>query len=160
FLARRKIADPEAVSAFGLGFCDRTLGYRLPASRTAAGTPVRSALKRLGVLRASGHEHFRGCLVIPVTRADGSVNEIYGRRIDGHLKAGTPRHVYLPGSHRGVWNLAAFASPELIVCESLIDAITLWCAGFRQVTASYGTGGWTGQHTTAIRDHQVSRVLV
>ncbi|MGB6456574.1 MAG: CHC2 zinc finger domain-containing protein, partial [Streptosporangiaceae bacterium] len=160
FLARRKIADPEAAECFRLGFCDRTLGYRLPHSRTAAGAAVRSSLKRLGVLRASGHEHFRGCLVIPVTDEHGRIGEVYGRRIDDHLKAGVPRHLYLPGPHCGVWNPAAFSSPELIVCESLIDSLTLWCAGFRHVTASYGTSGWTADHTRLVREHQVSRVLI
>ena len=69
FLHRRKIADPEAADSFRLGFADRTLGYRLPRCRTAAGDEVRSRLKRLGILRESGHEHFRGSLVIPVLDA-------------------------------------------------------------------------------------------
>ena len=73
----------------------------------------------------------------------GTVGEVYGRKVRTDLHAGTPLHLYLPGPHRGVFNPAAFASGEVIVCESMIDALTLWCAGFRHVTASYGTGGWT-----------------
>jgi DNA primase len=52
FLHRRKIADPEAAERFRLGFCDRTLGYRLPHSKTLAGAQVRSRLRQLGILRA------------------------------------------------------------------------------------------------------------
>ena len=49
-----------------------------------------------------------------------------------------------------MWNLAALAaSDEMIVCESLIDALTFWCAGFRHVTASYGAGGFTADHAGA-----------
>ena len=161
FLHRRKIADREAAESFRLGFADRTLGYRLPRSKTAAGDEVRSRLKRLGILRESGHEHFRGSLVIPVVDGQGQVGEIYGRKVRTDLRAGTPLHLYLPGPHRGVLNPAAFtAGGEVIVCESMIDAVTLWCAGFRHVTASYGTGGWTSEHTAMVREHHIGRVLI
>lgn len=34
-------------------------------------------------------------------------------------------HLYLPGPHRGVWNgEAPAAAKEIILCESLIDALT------------------------------------
>jgi len=60
-----------------------------------------------------------------------------------------------------VWNLAAIAvSEEVIVCESLIDALTLWCAGFRHVTAAYGTEGFTAEHLDTFARHQVRRVLI
>jgi DNA primase len=160
FLHRRKIADPEAAQLFRLGFCDRTLGCALPGSKTIAGAQVRSRLRQLGILRSSGHEHFWGSLVIPVLDAGGTVGEVYGRKVRTDLHAGTPLHLYLPGPHRGALNPAAFAGGEVIVCESLIDAITLWCAGFRNVTASYGTGGWTSEHTALISEHKVSRVLI
>lgn len=138
FLARRRIDDPEAIEAFRVGFGDRTLGYRIPHSRTADGSRVRGRLRGLGVIKTSGHEHFRGCLTFPILDGAGQVGEIYGRRLDPHTD---PRHLYLPGPHRGVWNPAAFEADELIVCESIIDALTLWCAGFRHVTAAYGVDG-------------------
>ena len=157
FLARRKIDDPEAVEAFRVGFADRTLGYRIPHSRTAEGARVRGRLRDLGVIKTSGHEHFRGCLTFPVLDPDGQVGEVYGRRLDPHTN---PRHLYLPGPHRGVWNPAAFEADELIICESIIDALTLWCAGFRHVTAAYGVDGWTPEHQQAIEAQGVKRVLV
>ncbi len=157
FLARRKIDDPEAIEAFRMGFADRTLGYRIPHSRTAEGARVRGRLRDLGVIKTSGHEHFRGCLTFPILDAAGAVGEVYGRRLDPHA---TPRHLYLPGPHRGVWNPAAFAADELIICESIIDALTLWCAGFRHVTAAYGVDGWTPDHQQALVEHGVKRLLV
>jgi DNA primase len=48
----------------------------------------------------------------------------------------------------------------VIVCESLIDALTFWCAGFRHVTACYGAGGFTADHAEAFRRHRVRRVLI
>jgi hypothetical protein len=46
------------------------------------------------------------------------------------------------------------------VAESVIDALTLWCAGFRHVTAAYGVDGWTPDHQQALETHGVKRVLV
>lgn len=164
FLARRKINHPEALETFRLGFGDRTLGYRIPGNQTAEGKRIRSRLQALGVLRSTGHEHFRGSLVIPVVDEAGDVGEVYGRKIRDDLRAGTPKHLYLPGPHRGVFNINAFADAgsggELIVCESLIDALTLWCAGFRHVTATYGTDGWTPDHQAEIERNGIGRVLI
>ncbi len=161
YLARRKIGHPEAVEAFGLGYSDRTLGLRVPDKRRKDGAEIRGRLEALGIFRASGHEHFAGSLVIPVLGEDGTVSEVYGRKIRGDLRAGTPAHLYLPGPHRGVWNIQALAaSDEIIVAESLIDALTFWCAGFRHVTASYGAGGFTADHEQAFARHQVRRVLI
>ncbi|MBS2936866.1 toprim domain-containing protein [Nocardioides sp. J2M5] len=157
FLARRRIDDPEAIEAFRIGFGDRTLGYRIPHSRTADGARVRGRLRDLGVIKTSGHEHFRGCLTFPILDAAGQVGEVYGRRLDPHA---TPQHLYLPGPHRGVWNPAGFEAEELIICESIIDALTLWCAGFRHVTAAYGVYGWTPDHQQALVEHGIKRTLI
>jgi DNA primase len=54
--------------------------------------------------------------------------------------------LYLPGAHSGVFNLASLKLfDEVILCESLIDAMTFWVHGFRNVTTSYGTGGFTDE---------------
>jgi len=162
FLGRRKIDDPEVVERFRVGFADRTLGYRLPGNHVAAGKQVRSRLRDLGVIKATGHEHFRGYLTFPVLDAGGNVGEIYGRKLAREdSRTGAPKHLYLPGPHRGVFNISAFAdTDELVVTESLIDAMTLWCAGFRHVTAAYGTDGWTPEHQQAVAEHGIRRVLI
>lgn len=108
FFARRRIDHPEAVEGFRLSFGDRTLGYRIPGNQTAEGKQIRSRLQTLGILRTTGHEHFRGSLVVPVIDAEGGVGEVYGRKIRDDLRAATPKHLYLPGPHRGVFNISAF----------------------------------------------------
>jgi DNA primase len=161
YLQARRIDHPEVLAAFRLGFANRTLGYRLPNKQRKEGAEVRGRLQRLGVLRDSGHEHFNGSMVVPVFDDAGRVVEMYGRKVRDDLRPGTPVHLYLPGPHAGVWNLPAVAaSSEVIVCESLIDALTLWCAGFRHVTAAYGTEGFTADHLEAFRRHRVRRVLI
>ena len=70
-------------------------------------------------------------------------------------------HLYLPGPHRGVWNAAALGtSREVILCEALIDALTFWCAGYRNVTASYGVEGFTADHLGVFKQSGIERVLI
>lgn len=77
-----------------------------------------------------------------------------GRKLNDNLRAGTPLHTYLPGPHSGVWNEEALqASKEIILCESIIDALTFWCAGFRNETESYGMNGLTEDHQAAFARH-------
>jgi len=60
-----------------------------------------------------------------------------------------------------VWNLPALqASAEIILCEALIDALTFWVAGYRNVTASYGVNGFTDEHLSAFQRHGIQRVLI
>lgn len=160
YLDKRGIASREAIDHFKLGFANRSLGYRLPNKNRKAGNEMRSRLQALGILRDSGHEHFNGSIVIPVIN-DGQVLELYGRKINDKLRPGTPYHLYLPGPHKGVFNVEALrASPEIILCESLIDALTFWCAGYRNVTCSYGIEGFTKDHLQAFSDYNIERVLI
>lgn len=161
YLERRGLHSSEMVSRFQLGFANRTLAYRLPAKNRAAGAHLRGRLQNLGILRDSGHEHFNGSLIIPIFNEEGTVTEVYGRKITDGLRAGTPTHLYLPGPHRGVWNWEALrASREIILCEALIDALTFWCAGYRNVTASYGVEGFTADHMAAFKRYGTHRVLI
>jgi hypothetical protein len=161
YLKARGIDHPDAIERFKLGFANRTLGLRLPEKNRIAGAQMRERLQRLGLLRASGHEHFNGSLVIPVLDENGNVTEVYGRKITEGLKAGTPLHLYLPGAHKGVWNVGALGvGKEIILCEALIDALTFWCAGYRNVTASYGVEGFTDDHLVAFKKFGTERVLI
>jgi hypothetical protein len=86
---------------------------------------------------------------------------MYGRKIVPNLRTGTDYHTYLPGPHRGVWNEESLiASKDIILCEALIDALTFWVAGYRNVTASYGTNGFTADHRAAFQRHGTERVYI
>ena len=150
YLRSRRVDDPEAIEVFRLGYANRTLSYRLPNKQRKEGAEARGRLGRLGILRESGHEHFNGCVVVPVTDSTGTVVELYGRKLDWDPRTGQAAHLYLPGPHRGVWNEDALGTGEVIVCESLIDALSFFCAGLRNVTAAYGTAGFTEEHRAAL----------
>jgi DNA primase len=169
YLAARGLVHPELIGHFKLGVADRTLGLRLPEKNRKAGADIRAQMQKIGLIRDSGHEHFNGSLVIPVFDEAGHVVEVYGRKLRDDLRQGTPKHLYLPAREgmngdkrqRGVFNIAALqASKEIILCEALIDALTFWCAGWRNVTAAYGIEGFTDEHVQAFKRHGTQRVLI
>lgn len=153
-------AASAAIDTFRLGYANRTLGLRLPAKSRVAGAELRGRLQKIGLYRESGHEHFNGSLVMPIVDAAGQVVEVYGRKIRDDLRPGTPYHLYLPGPHAGIWNRAGLQGSEVIVCEALLDALTFWCAGFRNVTSTYGIEGVTDELMDALSRPPIQRVLI
>lgn len=160
FLKKRGITN-EAIDQFKIGVANRTLGYRLPKANRKSGEAIRNQLQKIGLYRESGHEHFSGSIVIPIIDEHGNVKEVYGRKILHTLRKGTPKHLYLPGPHRGVFNIESLkATNEIILCESLIDALSFWCNGYRNVTTSYGIEGFTKEHLAAFKQHNIKRILI
>jgi len=161
YLKRRAIGSGEALDRFRLGYADRRAGLGLPHRGTKEGVEVRDRLKELGILHPkTGQELFGGSITIPIFDASGSkVVGLYGRKVRDDVNP--PFHRYLAGPHRGLWNLAALREHrEVILCESLIDALTFWCAGFRNVTAAYGTNGFTDAHRESFAAYGIRRVLI
>jgi DNA primase catalytic core len=166
YLDRRGLGKMELIERFKLGYANRTLAYRLAPKQYKAGAELRTALQRVGILRESGHEHFNGSIVVPLfgEPADTSVRPVvgaYGRKVNDNLRAGTPKHLYLPGPHRGVFNREGIeGQQEIILCEALIDALTFWSAGYRNVTSCYGVNGATDELLAAFKACGAQRVLI
>jgi len=161
YLEKRGLKNAALIERFKLGYANRTLGYRLPEKNRKAGAELRGQLQRVGIVRDSGHEHFTGSLVVPIHDECGHITEMYGRKINDNLREGTAYHLYLPGPHAGVWNLDGLKhQEEVILCEALIDAMTFWVNGFHNVTASYGTAGFTDDHLQVFKTCGIQRVLI
>ena len=160
YLKQRGLDNKELISHFKLGFSNRSLGYRLPPKQTVAGKKIRSQLQNMGVLRQTGHEHFNGSLVIPVIE-NGAIKEMYGRKITSNLRKGTPNHCYLPSAHQGVFNQEGLKNTEeVILCESLIDALSFYVTGYRHVTSSYGVNGFTDEMLDTFKEFNIKRLLI
>jgi DNA primase catalytic core len=151
YLASRGLDDEDLVHRFRIGVADRTLGLRLPEKNRKEGAEIRTRLQKLGVYRESGHEHFNGSLVFPIVNGNGHVAELYGRKITSNLRKGTPNHLYLPGPHHGIFNPDALKARELILCESILDALTFIKNGMENASCIYGTQGFTDELFEAIR---------
>jgi len=168
YLKKRGLDSPELIKTFKLGFANRTLGLRVPEKSWKEGAQLRLLLQETGLFRKdSGHEHFNGSIVFPIFDEQNHITEIYGRKIRDDLRKGTAYHLYLPGPHKGIFNSQGLFShsssaseKSVILCEAIIDALTFWTHGFKNVTASFGTGGFTEDHLKAFIKHGIQKVYI
>ena len=147
----RRIA--ELIERFQLGFANRTLGLP-PArqepqggardARAAAGARHPARERPRALQRLAGHPDLRRA-----RPAWSRSTAARSRRRCARARRCTstcPARTAACGTSR-----RSQASKEIILCEALIDALTFWCAGFRNVTASYGVEGFTDDHLAAFR---------
>jgi DNA primase catalytic core len=150
YLASRGIADPELYRAFRIGYADGTLLEKVPASGK-----LREDLVSVGVLLPDGREFFAGCVVFPLFDAQGAVVNLYGRAVE------RDQHLYLPGERRGLWNVPILAGQEeIVLTESVIDALSLIAAGVVNVLPLYGSNGFTREHEALLARLSPARVAL
>jgi len=131
------INKSEAIDYFKLGFSGRTLGNLLPEKNRKEGAAIRGRLQRLGILKSSGHELFRGSLVVPIIE-NGIVKQIYGHKISKKLRPGAVVDTYMSDTSHGFFNLKAVQTcDEVVMCSSILEVLTFWCAGYKNATCRY-----------------------
>ena len=152
YLKTRGLDDPAMLETFAVGYCNGSMRDALPKSGE-----VIEQLKALGVLNEKGNEVFYGRVVVPIYDAVGNVAGLYGRRVGDD----EPRHLYLRGERRGVFNgQAAKQHPALILVESIFDAMSLWSAGYRNAVALCGADSWTKDHAALVSENNVAEIYL
>jgi DNA primase catalytic core len=150
YAAARGLTRADVLAALPIGYADGTLLETAPD-----GSETWEALRTLGVVTASGRELLAGCLVVPLRDLTGDVVSLYGRAID------RDQHLYLPGPRCGLVNAAcAGTTDELILTESVLDALSFLEAGIPNAIPLYGTNGWTPDHDALLEKHRIRRVLL
>jgi DNA primase catalytic core len=151
YLVKRGITDTDLVQALKVGYADGSLLKALP--KTGA---LKKQLLELGLITAQGRELLGGCIVVPIPDPlSGQWVNLYGRGLR------TPRHCYLPGPFRGVLNYqAARGSEEIILTESVLDALSFHQAGVSIAIPLYGTNGFTVDHLDCFKREGVKRVIL
>ena len=85
----------------------------------------------------------------------GEWTNLYGRGMK------TARHCYLPGPLRGVVNFqAAKTSEEVVLAESIFDALSFHQVGIGIAIPIYGTNGFTPDHLDLLKRERVKRVVL
>ena len=158
YLASRGLDDGELIKKYEIGFSDRSLGLRLPFRNRATGKQLRDKLVKAGVYRESGHEHLTGRVVIPIRDPQsGRIVQLYGRRIDPRAQKET-RHLCLPRPQTGIFNAEALKQREIILCESIIDALTFIRHGMDAATCVFSTTNLSEQLFEAIKEAKIESV--
>jgi len=159
YLERRALFDAELLTRFGIGFADGSL-------LEVVGEEKKAELVRIGILNekdgssSNGHvwEQFGNCVVIPLPDENGRIVGVYGRSIDDKSSF---KHRYLKGSHKGIFNRKASAVyDEIILTESILDALSLIKLGLENTQSIYGTNGFTEEHLKQLKDDRVKTVVL
>jgi len=152
YLKGRGIDNAEQLTAHRAGYSSGRLRDILPKTGT-----VLDEIKALGILNRSGHEHLAYCIVFPVLDVDGNLVTLYGR----HTGDGDKRHVFLPQRSKGLWNAPIIKTySELIVVESVLDALSVETAGYPNVIALHGTGGISAGEIADMNQYGVSKLTL
>ncbi|EMY22835.1 putative DNA primase [Leptospira interrogans serovar Australis str. 200703203] len=162
YLKGRGIYDESVLWKFGVGYVDGSLFQKfLSSSRTVRGQKERRILSEYGILHERRNvEHFLGHVIFPLFDEEGNRQGVYGRNLGKKNELLARRHKYLSGPHLGLWNREAFKSNDLVLCESVIDALTLYLNGIRNVTCSYGVEGYTNELHEEILKQKPKRVCI
>jgi DNA primase catalytic core len=151
YLKQRGLVDADLLRAHRVGYADGSLLKVLPKDGD-----VRQQLLAVGVITSEGRELLGGCIVVPIPDpVSGQWTNLYGRGMK------TPRHCYLPGPLRGVLNFqAARTSDEVVLTESILDALSFHQAGVATAIPLYGTNGLTPDHLDLLKRERVTRVIL
>ncbi len=151
YLKKRGLTDADLWRAHRIGYADGSLLKTVPKTGE-----VREALLALGIITSEGRELLGGCIVVPIPDPlTGQWTNLYGRGMK------TARHCYLPGPLRGVVNFqAARLSDEVVLTESVFDALSFHQVGVGVAIPIYGTNGFTPDHLDLLKREQVKRVTL
>jgi len=148
----RGIKDKQSILDFKAGFASGNLLEVIPDEGDLV-----SDLKTLGILNHKGKELFYNSVVFPLLDPNNNVLSIYGRRI----QEGEIHHLYLPGPKQGIINRqAAKRSKSILLTESIIDALSLYNAGFKNVIPCYGVNGLTSDHLSLFNSSGVNEAYL
>ena len=147
--------DEETARAFRVGYSDRSLGPALPGRQWKQGAELRSQLTRLGVFRPSGHEHFVGCLVVPVSNTKGEVVGLCGRRLDrGSVD------LWAEGLPGGWFNATEPLPTEVVMAADIFEALAVIGAGHPDVLALARPGGLSRDDAKQLASRGVRHVVL
>jgi hypothetical protein len=151
YLAKRGLTDADVLKAFRVGYADGSLLKTIPKDGD-----LKAELVSLGVVTREGRELLGGCVVVPIPDPlSGEWTTFYGRGMR------TPRHCYLTGPLRGVLNYqAARSADEVILTESVLDALSFHQVGISTAIPIYGTNGFTADHLDLLKREGVRRVVL
>jgi len=128
FLGQRGLLDAEIITYFQIGFDDGAIQQAISAD-------VITELDDLGFLNDKKHSRFYQCLTIGLTDQEGNVMSLYGRRVNTEKGS---KHQFPKGKIQGIFHARAFqACKEIILTEGVVDALSVWLMGLRNVSCIF-----------------------
>jgi len=154
YLIKRGLVFGELVEQFTIGYADGSLAESLND------TGIVKVLESFGVITRKKDggfiDNFSGRVVFPVFDENGLITQIYGRSITNSATA----HLLLSGVPLSLFNPKALNSSEIILCESIIDALSVMAMGYRNVIAALSVNGLKEDLFKKITAGEIKRVYI
>lgn len=152
YLEKRGLNDISLIKHYEIGFSTGTLKEILSENQI-------EELKKLGVLSPKGQEVLLNHIIFPLKNSKNQVVGFYGRATDNRSKI---KHKYLKGGHKGLLDrmvLEVFKD-DIILTESVIDAVSLKKIGFNNVMPCYGVNGFSEPHLIEFTDRMIKNITI
>lgn len=151
YLEKRGLLDEEIIKTFKLGYSNNDANEALKDCRL-------QLREELGIFKDNYYETFANCVIFPVLDLEGFPTDIYARRTMNYTDRAN--HCYNKGKHQGIFNISNVINSEsIILTEGIIDALSIYKAGFKNVTALYGTQGFTKAHEELFNNGTVKEII-
>jgi len=152
YLDSRGLKDPSLIKHYEIGFSNGSLKSMLSEKQI-------EELKHLGVLTDKGNETLLNHLVFPLKNSKNQVVGFYGRTIN---KSSKVKHKYLKGGHKGLLDRMVLEvyKDEIILTESVLDALSLKKLGFNNVIPCYGINGFSEPHLIEFKDRMIKGITI
>ncbi|MCP4108557.1 MAG: toprim domain-containing protein, partial [Desulfobacteraceae bacterium] len=134
-------------------------GYSSGKLKDLVSSNQKKELKTIGIFNEKGFESFKDSVVFPLFDSINQVTGFYGRKSGSAAKI---KHLYLKGSHRGIFNrkAASVYREEIILTESIFDSLSLIQLGIENTIPCYGTNGFTDEHLSLLKDERVKLITI
>ena len=152
YIEKRGLLDEEIIKTFKLGYSNNNAKDVFKKQRMAL-------REELGIFKENYWETFAGSVIFPVLDQEGNPTDLYARRTINYSDRST--HCYNKGRHEGIFNIVNVKDAEsIILTEGIIDALSIYKAGFKNVTALYGVNGFTEGHRKLLSNGTVKKVIL
>jgi len=155
YLMKRGLVYGELVEEYRIGFSDNTINVNDEEIYRALVEPGVFKTDSSGNGSGSFKENFSNRVIFPVYDENGLIVQIYGRNI---THAG-PKHMLL-SAPLALFNPKALISSEIILCESIIDALSIMAMGYRNVVSALSVNGLKDNLLEQIMTSGVRKVFI
>lgn len=144
------LTDVSIFSDFKAGYGAGSLHSIVPPK-----SEMEESLRNAGIFDTDGKETFEGCVTFPWFNENGDCLGVWGLSIEGG------EGKYIPGPRVGVWNWQAMKrSRHVLLTSSILDALFLYQAGYKEVVPVWGPQGLTDDHKRAFQRYGVKEAVI
>ena len=150
YIAQVGLSELSLLTDFQAGWVNGTLLATIPEE-----SELTEHLKALGLLDGQGREMLSECVVFPWFNENGDCAGLVG------LKAFNGETVLVQGPVSGVWNWQALKrGRSVILTSSILEALFLSQAGFKEVLWTQGDEGLSQDHLRLFQQHGLKEAYV